>query len=95
MGMAVFGLFAPFVSVLALAAVAKSCSSNETQSLTVRGLRWVIAATCGFAIHATVSVSLVVALFPLVAALSLALLDPVLWGVVAMVMLGLGSSGEQ
>jgi len=95
MGIAVFGLLAPFISVLALTTLAGSFSPDKANSVTVRGLRWVMAATCGFAVSVAVSVSAVAALLPLLAVFFLMILDPVLWGVAVAIPMGFGGGDGQ
>ena len=92
-GVGLFGLLAPFMCILTLIFGGNLRSSHEA-GLSIRGLRGVIAATCGFATYAAVSVSLLVSLLPLAATLVLAMVDPVLGdALVAIPMLFGGGDG--
>jgi hypothetical protein len=86
LGVGLFGLFAPFMAVLGLMFL----RSSDQSGLPVRAVRGVIAATCGFAVYAAVSVSLPISLMPLVAAIILAVLDPVLSEALAAITMGFG-----
>jgi hypothetical protein len=90
-GIGLFGLLAPLVCVLGLICVGSLRSPNEA-GLTVRGLRAVISATCGFVAYTAISVSVAASLLPVAAALVLAMFDPVLGEALAMLMMGFGVS---
>lgn len=72
-GVAIFGLFATFSAVLALVAVG---SPSRGPGLTVRGLRAVIAATCGLATFVGLTLGFTSAIGPALSAFVLAALDP-------------------
>jgi hypothetical protein len=73
-GLAVFGVFAPVSALLGLIAI----GSRSAAGFGVRGLRRVIAATCGFALFAGLTAGLVAAIGPVIALLLLLAFDPVL-----------------
>jgi hypothetical protein len=90
-GIGFSGLLAPFVCVLGLICMGSLRSSDEA-GLSVRRLRAIIAATCGFVAYTAISVSLAVSLLPLAAAVVLAMFDPVLGEALAMITMGFGVS---
>jgi hypothetical protein len=73
-GLALFGLFAPMSAVLALI----GAGSPSAAGFSVRGLRAVIAVTCGFAVFAGLTAGLAAAIGSVIALLILLVFDPVL-----------------
>lgn len=71
-GLTILGLLAPFAAALALIAVG---SPSGDPGFTVRGLRCVIAAACGFAVFLAMTFGLATAIAPAISALVLAALD--------------------
>jgi hypothetical protein len=89
-GLALFGLLAPFASVLGLIFVG-NLRTPDQGGLSVRALRTVIAGSCGFATFVAIAASLGAAIMPIVSAMVLAIFDPVLGEVFGV--FGVGAGG--